>query len=128
ASAIGIGMGFCNTTFIVSVQAHASWRERGAATSTSMFMRMVGQSLGAAVSGAVLDWGLPPDAAGAVDQLLNLSVRAGLPAADLARLVNAVAGSLRNVYVLAAVLAVATLLLMLRLPVGLSPREQEAAE
>jgi EmrB/QacA subfamily drug resistance transporter len=128
ASAVGVGMGFCNTTFIVSVQAHASWRERGAATSTSMFMRMVGQSLGAAVSGAVLDWGLPRDAVGAVDRLLNLSERAEIPAMELTRLVNAVAGSLRNVYVMAALLALTTLLLMLRLPAGLSPREQKAGE
>ena len=43
---IGIGMGFCSTVFIVSIQASVPWRQRGAATSSSMFMRFVGQSVG----------------------------------------------------------------------------------
>ena len=38
----GIGMGFCNTAFIVSTQASVSWNERAMATSSMMFMRMVG--------------------------------------------------------------------------------------
>jgi hypothetical protein len=38
----GIGMGFCNTACIVSTQASVSWNERGMATSSIMFMRMVG--------------------------------------------------------------------------------------
>ena len=32
---IGIGMGLCNTTFVVSIQASVPWRQRGAATSPS---------------------------------------------------------------------------------------------
>jgi hypothetical protein len=39
---IGIGMGLCNTTFIVSIQAAVPWHQRGAATSSCMFMRFVG--------------------------------------------------------------------------------------
>ena len=56
---IGIGMGFCSTVFIVSIQASVPWRQRGAATSSSMFMRFVGQSTGAAGCGAVLDGTMP---------------------------------------------------------------------
>ena len=121
--AIGIGMGFCNTTFIVSVQARTSWWDRGAATSASMFTRMVGQSLGAAVSGAVLDAGLRHAAPGGVDRLLNLTSRASMPSAELDHLVHAVAASLRNVYLLSAVLAIVTLGLVLRLPAAFSPRQ-----
>jgi len=55
---IGIGMGFCNTAFVVSIQASVGWTERGVATSSYMFMRIVGQSVGAAVFGAVLNFGL----------------------------------------------------------------------
>ncbi|MBV8524538.1 MAG: MFS transporter, partial [Acetobacteraceae bacterium] len=51
---IGIGMGFCNTAFVVSIQASVDWGERGVATSSYMFMRIVGQSVGAAIFGAVL--------------------------------------------------------------------------
>ena len=55
---VGIGMGFCNTTYLVSVQAAAALRERGAATASSMFMRIVGQSVGAALFGALVNFGL----------------------------------------------------------------------
>ena len=46
---IGIGMGLTSTVFIVSIQATVPWRQRGAATSSAMFMRFVGQSTGAAL-------------------------------------------------------------------------------
>jgi multidrug resistance protein len=55
---IGIGMGFCNTAFVVSIQASVDWNQRGVATSSFMFMRIVGQSVGAAVFGAVLNFDL----------------------------------------------------------------------
>ena len=51
-------MGFCNTTYLVSVQAAAALRERGAATASNMFMRIVGQSVGAALFGALVNIGL----------------------------------------------------------------------
>jgi hypothetical protein len=51
---IGTGMGFCNTAFLVSTQASAGWSERGMATSSIMFTRIVGNSVGAAVFGAIL--------------------------------------------------------------------------
>jgi hypothetical protein len=131
ASVVGIGMGFCNTTFLVSVQAHVRWRQRGVATSAAMSMRMVGQSLGAAVSGALLDAGLsrlPDGASDPVGRLLSPVTRAALPVAELDRLVHGVAGSLQNVYVLATGLALATLVLAIALPPALSPRHQAARE
>ncbi len=131
ASAVGIGMGFCNTTFLVSVQAHVRWRQRGVTTSAAMSMRMLGQSLGAAVSGAVLDAGLrrlSATASDPVDRLLNPASRAAMPAAELERLVHGVAASLQNVYLLSAALALATLVLALGLPAALSPRHQATRE
>jgi hypothetical protein len=113
------------------VQAHVRWRQRGVATSAAMSMRMTGQSLGAAVSGAILDVGLARLSASSpdpVDRLLNPVTRAAMPVAELERLVQAVAGSLQNVYLLSAALAVATLALALGLPAALSPRHQSARE
>ena len=54
----GIGMGFCNTAFIVSTQASVGWNERGMATSSIMFMRMVGSSVGASVFGTIVNFGI----------------------------------------------------------------------
>ena len=74
---IGIGMGFCITVFMVSVQSAVPWRQRGAATSSVMFLRFVGQSVGAAGCGAALNatmLHLDPAAAHMVDKLLETRI------------------------------------------------------
>jgi EmrB/QacA subfamily drug resistance transporter len=124
---IGIGMGFCNTVFIVSIQASVPWRQRGAATSSSMFLRFVGQAVGAAGCGAVLNFSmraLDPGAAGAVDALLDPALRLTIPPEEVTRLTGILAQSLRNAYGLAAFLAVVTLAISFGLPHGLNPRRQ----
>jgi EmrB/QacA subfamily drug resistance transporter len=121
---IGIGMGFCSTVFIVSIQASVPWGQRGAATSSSMFMRFVGQSTGAAACGAVLNatmLHLDPGAAHAVARLLDRSERLAMPPAELAHLTGVMAASLHNAYLLATGFAVLTLLLAFQLPARLSP-------
>ncbi len=121
---IGIGMGFCNTAFIVSIQASVDWNQRGVATSSFMFMRIVGQSVGAAVFGAVLNFDLyrrAPEAGDLVNRLLNPGLRRGLGSAELAYLRDAIASSLHLVFVLACVAAVVTLVLAWALPAALSP-------
>ena len=124
---IGVGMGFCNTTFIVSIQAAVPWHQRGAATSSCMFLRFVGQAVGAAAFGAVLNLTLlreAPEAVGMVDRLLDPTLRGGLPAADLVRLIDVVALGLHNTYVLAGILSVVALGFALLLPARLSPSMQ----
>jgi MFS family permease len=145
---IGAGMGFCNTTFMVSVQTSVSWAQRGAATSSTMFLRFLGQSLGAAVFGAVLSAslrgraegaafgaasgaaraaapgggpGTGQAAAGALDRLMDPQWRANVTAADLAHLVDATAAAMRHAYMLTGTLAVLALLLALTYPRGLGP-------
>jgi EmrB/QacA subfamily drug resistance transporter len=121
---IGVGMGFCNTSFLVSTQARADWNERGMATSSIMFMRIVGNSVGAAVFGAILNFGINrriPGAGDAVNRLLEPAAREGLGAAEIARLSEAVAGSLHVVYIVAGLVAVVSLFLALALPARLSP-------
>jgi MFS family permease len=121
---LGVGMGFCNTAFIVSIQASVGWNERGMATSSTMFMRIVGQSLGAAVFGAILNFGIYrklPEAGDAVNRLMSPATRQSLGAAELARLTEAVSSSLHTVYVIAGCLALVSLILALALPARLSP-------
>jgi EmrB/QacA subfamily drug resistance transporter len=124
---IGTGMGLCNTSFIVSIQAAVPWGQRGAATSSCLFLRFIGQALGAAGFGAVLNATMQraaPGSAREVDRLLEPALRAGLPVAERTRLVDLVAGGLHNAYWLALALSVATLLLVLRLPPRLGPAQQ----
>ena len=121
---IGIGMGFCNTAFVVSIQASVGRAERGVATSSYMFMRIVGQSVGAAVFGAVLNFGLyrhAPEAGDLVNRLLDPGLRHSLGQAELARLGGAIASSLHPVYVIAGLAAIVTFALACALPAALSP-------
>jgi EmrB/QacA subfamily drug resistance transporter len=121
---IGIGMGFCNTAFVVAIQASVGWTERGVATSSYMFMRIVGQSVGAAVFGAVLNFGLSryaPEGGDLVNRLLDPGLRHGLGSAELAHLSQAIASSLHLVYIIAGFAALITLALAFALPAALSP-------
>jgi len=120
----GIGMGFCNTAFIVSTQAVVGWNERGMATSSMMFMRMVGSSVGAAVFGAIVNFGIHrqlPEAGNAVNRLMQPAARQGLGADELARLTEAIASSVHVVWVIGGLVALASLILALALPARLSP-------
>jgi EmrB/QacA subfamily drug resistance transporter len=121
---IGLGMGFSNTTFLVAIQSSVGWNERGVATSTLLFLRTIGQALGAGIGGAMLNFSLSRYAPGAgetLNQLLEPARRASLAPESVDQLSRAIAGSLHEVYVIAAVLAVVTLALTFLLPAGASP-------
>jgi EmrB/QacA subfamily drug resistance transporter len=121
---LGVGMGFCNTAFIVSIQASVGWNERGMATSATMFMRILGNSLGAAIFGAILNLGIYrklPEAGAAVNRLMSPETRQSLGANEIARFAEAVGASLHTVYVIAAFVALVSLVLALALPARLSP-------
>jgi hypothetical protein len=112
---------------MVSVQTSVAWRQRGAATSSTMFLRFLGQSLGAAMFGAVLVASLSsrtPEASGALEQLMNPLRRAALDASDLARLTEATTVAMRHAYLLTGTLAMLVLLLPLTYPAGVGPASQ----
>ncbi len=58
SAVVGLGMGFLMTTTIVTIQTLVSWRRRGTATATNMLMRILGNSVGAALLGGVLNLAL----------------------------------------------------------------------
>jgi EmrB/QacA subfamily drug resistance transporter len=125
---IGVGMGLTNTTYIVAIQAAVPWHQRGAATSSCMFLRFLGQSLGTAMFGAVLNLTLlhrAPDLVTQADRLLDPARRGELTPDALARLTDAVAAGLHNDYLLACVLAVLTVVLASLVPARLSPKGQK---
>lgn len=127
ATLVGIGMGFCNTTFMISVQTSVAWQQRGAATSSTMFLRFLGQSLGAALFAAVVNASLlarTPDAAGALDRLMNTHGRAVLAPGDLARLIDTTVVAMRHAYLLTGTLALIALAVALTYPARLGPASQ----
>jgi hypothetical protein len=121
---IGIGMGVCNIVFLVVVQGSVTWNERGIATASTLFSRTIGQTIGAGLAGAILNFGISrraPAFGDALDLLLEPSRLKSFDAQQIAHLVGAVASSLHDVYIVAAVLAAIALAVVLLLPAGLSP-------
>ncbi|MBV8776321.1 MAG: MFS transporter [Alphaproteobacteria bacterium] len=120
----GIGMGFCNTTYLVAIQATVGFHERGIGTGSQMFMRMLGMSVGAAAYGAILNFGvdrLLPGSAALVNRMLDPDTRASLGIDNLARLADAVGAAAHGAFLLAVVIAVVTLAATMALPTRLSP-------
>ena len=52
---MGVGFGLLNTTYIVAIQTSVSWSQRGVATATNLLMRNLGNAVGAAMLGGVLN-------------------------------------------------------------------------
>lgn len=121
---VGMGMGCCNTTFLVSVQTSVGQSERGAATAANIFMRNIGQSIGAALFGAVLNYGVfrqIAEGGAAINRLLDPVERQSLGSAEVARLAAAVAGALHNVYLIVGLLALVAFAVTFSLPRGVNP-------
>lgn len=100
----------------MGVQSTVGWSERGTATASILFCRQVGQSIGAALFGAVANATLASRLGGAGDldsvahALQNPSALTA-PAADHLR--RAVAAAVDHVYIGAAVAAALALLVLL---------------
>jgi EmrB/QacA subfamily drug resistance transporter len=130
AFVMGIGMGFCNTTFLVAIQATVAHNERGIGTGSQMFMRMLGQAVGAAVFGAIVNFGVDrelPGAGNLVNRMLDPATREGLGLDTAARLADAVGIAAHEAFIAALAIAVLTLLATLWLPARLSPIRPAAA-
>jgi len=124
AFVVGIGMGFCNTTFLVAIQASVGLHERGAGTGSQMFMRIMGQAVGAAAFGAIVNLGvgrLLPGSGDLVNRMLEPATRASLGADQLARLSDAVGIAAHYAFLLAVAISLLTLLATIALPARLSP-------
>jgi hypothetical protein len=114
----------CNQTFLVTVQSAVEWSERGVATASILFLRTIGQSVGAGLGGAILNLGIAryaPDAGAALDTLLDPARRTSLGAETIEHLSRAIASSMHDVHVIAGALAVLTLAVTLLIPARLSP-------
>lgn len=108
---IGLGMGFSSTAYLVSVQNAVPWHRRGIATSSVIFFRTVGGSIGIAVMGALLNASLGPRYESAVERasegdaglvglladpnaLLQPALRERIPADSYAEIAGALAAAL----------------------------------
>ncbi|TBL79497.1 MDR family MFS transporter [Paenibacillus thalictri] len=126
---IGLGFGVTFTVHTVSVQSAVDWNMRGSAIASNNFIRLMGQTIGVAFFGALLNaivsrriaaGGLSGELTAAdVNLVLGPeSGHAGLSAAALNGLREALASGLHVIFVAMVVLAVISFLVTLRLPKG----------
>jgi len=121
-SLVGIGMGLTQNTYTVAVQSAVEWNQRGTATSLIAFSRMLGQTIGTAVYGGVVNLSLAGLlGANAVSRIMDPALRQNLAPAEVGPAMLAVAGAVRNVYLVAGAFALVVLVAGLSLPKGLSP-------
>jgi EmrB/QacA subfamily drug resistance transporter len=123
----GMGLGACNTTFLVAIQSNVDWQARGIATSSNLFARMMGRSLGAALFGAILNFGVNrqmPGGGDVIDRLLEPSFRNQFSPAEIEHLTGVISSSLHEVYLVGAILAAVTLAVILCFPRGGRPSKR----
>lgn len=123
---VGIGMGMTTTAFIVSIQSTVSWEQRGSATAANMFMRTLGNTIGAALLGGILNTRLQSyfreEGIGetidldSVNRLLSPEEASKLSADAMQALKEGLTYSLHSVYIMVFVFAVISFALILRLP------------
>lgn len=122
---VGLGMGLTNMGFYVGIQSCVDWHQRGVVTSTYNYSRIVGQSLGTAIFGGIVNSALVGKIEGGgdiVSQLLDPALRQNVPVATLAPAMDAFAGAIHHIFELNVVLAALTMAWALWLPRGLSLR------
>lgn len=123
---VGVGMGLTSTSFIVTIQGAVNREQRGSATAANMFMRNFGNTVGAAIFGAVLNGSLlslfrKKDLdyeVNDINLLLTEEARSSVPVTKMVELQHALDGSLQWVYAVVLLFAVISLLLILRIPRG----------
>ncbi|MBY0099133.1 MDR family MFS transporter [Mesobacillus maritimus] len=125
---IGVGMGFTTTTYVVSIQSSVDWKVRGVATASNMFMRILGNTVGIALMGGVLNTRLSKyleGQAGNLGQTVNLDVtntmldpdkRSALPTDVVHLLEEGLSISLHNVFWGLAILSIISFIFILFLP------------
>lgn len=123
---MGAGMGLILSPLIVGLQSTVTWSERGVITGGAMFSRFLGQSIGAAVFGAITNHVLlqqldavPDDLRGVVpstvDEVSQALIDHSSPAAE-AFMRTALHASTHAVFLGLLVSGVATLLVLLTVP------------
>ena len=130
ATLVGAAMGFSHSTYIIAVQSSVEYQRRGIATSTLYFSRMLGQAVGAAIFGAIINAGLragPPGSPEMVEAMMDPVRRINIESDALKNLIDLLAGSLQNLYMVALALAFIVLILAIRVPRHLRPTDGRTA-
>ena len=124
---IGFGMGLARTVFIVGIQNSVEWKMRGVATASNMFMNILGNAMGAAILGGILNIKLTSYLLSVSGETLNVDVinvlldpakRGMLPQGVVKIMTTGLAISLQYVFLGLFILAVLSFILILFYPAG----------
>lgn len=121
---VGIGMGLTSTSFIILIQNMVSWEQRGIATASNQFMLSIGNTVGAALLGGILNSRFQAYITShtshgehvsldTANQLLNLQERNKLPNDIVTVLQSGLTLSLHTVYIIVCMLAFLCFILLL---------------
>ncbi len=124
---LGAGFGLLSTPFLVGVQSAVGWRKRGTVTGANIFSRYLGQTLGAAIFGAIFNNAVRTQLANApaslradlpqhVDAVVDSLHGGRLPWLADEYLRQAILLATEHVYIGLTVIAVCTLIVALRTP------------
>ena len=122
---MGFGIGMNNNTYMVAIQSDSGWSSRGIATSAFIFSRILGQALGAAAFGGILNAGLSAYLTGGGDlvaRIMSPEFRKTLPPETLGPLMAEFDHALHIVFIILVALAVGVMIIGLLLPKGRSIR------
>lgn len=127
---IGFGLGLSSTVQIISIQSAVEWKQRGIATGSNMFSRILGSTLGVAVLGTVVNGTLTSSLRGSAaakgmhnptavtNLLLNPAQRSQLSPSNLHTLTAALSHSIHVAFWAVVFIAAAGVILSFGVPRG----------
>lgn len=124
---LGAGFGLLSTPTLVGIQSVVGWEQRGVVTGANMFARYLGQSLGAALFGAIFNASVAARLAGApealrpglprrVDEVIDVLQSARADVGAEAYLRETISMATQHLFVGMAVIAVLVVLVLLAMP------------
>ena len=122
---IGVGMGLTSTSFIVFIQSTVEWEQRGAATAANTFMKNLGNTIGAALLGGILNNRLNAYflqngdgnvSLNSLNELLDTGVRSSLGSGRLEILQAGLTHSLGIVYFIVFILSILSGIFIFKMP------------
>ncbi len=119
---MGLGMGITNISYVVAIQANVEWSQRGAAMSSVFFSRIIGQSFGSAVFGGIFNAGLASGSSINGNEFVHLLQEGHRQIANIpgiAGVLDTLARSLHNIYLLSGAIAVLVLAAVFTFPPSL---------
>jgi EmrB/QacA subfamily drug resistance transporter len=127
---LGFGMGVNNNTYMVAIQSTGGWSVRGAGTSTIVFTRILGQAMGAALFGGIVNAHLAGLAGGGalVTRMLDPVLRRAIPLSDLAPMIASFGAALHVIFLIIVAFAIFVLAVGMMLPAGHGLRQEAAAD